>query len=230
VRGRPLPDGRYVFRVDVADSAGNHTIRSVPVAIDRTAGRLAWTPGLFFPQDGDAFARTARVSFVLGRTAVTTLRIYTQSGTYVRTAWAGRTLASGTWSWTWDGRAPGRMFVPRGWYRAVLSATSWLGTTTLSRLVLADAFSVTASPANPLGGQAVRLTLRSAEPLRGTVSVRLTQPGRAPVTRAATAISGGRYIVTFALAAGAPGTAAISIVARDAAGRVVAQSASLGVR
>ena len=41
LRGRPLLDGRYVFRVDVADAAGNYTIRDVPIVIDRTAGRLA---------------------------------------------------------------------------------------------------------------------------------------------------------------------------------------------
>ena len=230
LRGRPLADGHYVFRVDVADGAGNHRVRDVPVTIDRTAGRLTWTPGLFYPQDGDTYAPAARASFVLGRTATTTLRIYDQSGTYVRTAWAARTLAAGTWSWTWDGRTPGGMFVPRGWYRAVLTATSWLGTTTLSRLVLADAFSVIASPVSPAGGQTVSLALRSAEPLSGSVSVRLTQAGRAPVTRTATAIGGGRYVVAFPLAVGAPGTAAIWIVAHDAAGRVVGQAASLTVR
>ncbi len=229
-RARLLADGRYVFRVDVADTAGNHTIRDVPVVVDRTAGRLTWAPGLFFPQDGDAYAPTARLSFLLGRTATTTLRVFTQSGTYVRTAWAGRTLAAGTWSWTWDGRAPGGMFVPRGTYRAVLTATSWLGTTTLSRFVLADAFSVSASPVSPAGGQVATLTLRSAEPLSGVVSVRLTQAGRAPVTRTATAMGGGRYVVAFPLAVGAPGTAAIWIVAHDAAGRIVGQTASLSIR
>jgi hypothetical protein len=230
LRGRPLADGRYVFRVDVADAAGNHTVRDVPVVIDRTASRLTWSPGLFYPQDGDAYAPAARVSFVLGRTASTTLRIYSQSGAYIRTVWAGRTLAAGTWSWTWDGRAPGGMFVPRGMYRAVLSATSGLGTTTLSRFVLADAFLVTAAPASPAGGQVVSLTLRSAEPLRGSVSVRLTQAGSLPVTKTATALGGGRYVVTFQLATGAPGPAAIWIVAHDAAGRVVGQAASLSVR
>ena len=230
LRGRPLPDGRYVFRVDVADAAGNHTIRSVAVVVDRTAGSLTWAPGLFFPQDGDAFAPAARVSFVLGRTATTTLRIYDQSGAYVRTAWAARTLAAGTRSWTWDGRTPGGTFAARGWYRAVLTATSWLGTTTLSRLVLADAFSVAASPVSPAGGQTVSLTLRSAEPLSGTVWVRLTQAGRAPLTRPARAADGGRYVVAFPIAVGAPGSASISIVAHDAAGRVVAQAAWLSVR
>src|SRR2546423_846888 len=83
-RGRgapgPAPAGRHPSRAGRADPAGNRTIRDASLVVDRTAGNLAWSPSLFYPQDGDAYAATARLSFKLTRTATTTLRIYNSAG------------------------------------------------------------------------------------------------------------------------------------------------------
>ncbi len=228
--GRMVPDGLYYFSVDVSDRAFNRTVQEVAVYVDRTAGHLAWSPGIFFPHDADAYAKRAKVSFRLGRTAATTLRIYTQAGGYVKTAWVGRTLAAGSWGYTWSGLDGRGARVPRGWYRAVLTAKSWVGTTTLTKLILVDAFSVVASPASPAGGQTLTLRLRSAEPLRAAPRVTFRQAGRAAVTRTATSLGGGRYIVRFAVVTGATGPATIGITARDAAGRTNTQSLTITVQ
>jgi len=228
--GVAVADGRYTFRVELVDPAGNRTIRDTPLVIDRTAGSLAWSPGLFYPQDGDRVAATARVSFKLTRTATTTLRIYNADGAVVRSAWSGRSLRAGTWSWTWNGRTASGAWAPRGAYRAVLTARSYLGTTTLTRTVIADAFNVAVSPATPTGGGTVTLTMRSAEPLLRAPSVTFRQNGLAAVTRIATLVSGTTYRVSFAVVAGGTGPATASILARDAAGHAVSQLVSLTVR
>ncbi|MDQ2965203.1 MAG: glycoside hydrolase family 18 protein [Chloroflexota bacterium] len=228
--GRMVADGLYTFSIDVSDPSRNQTVQEAPVYVDRTAGNLAWSPALFFPHDADAYAKSAKVSFKLGRTAVTTLRIYTEAEGYVKTAWLDRTLAAGPSGWTWNGLNGRGLRVPRGWYRAVLTATSWVGTTTLTRMVLVDAFSVSASPASPTAGQTLTLTLRSAEPLRAAPRVTFRQSGKAVVTKTATSLGGGRYLVKFAVAAGAPGPATIGISARDAAGRTNSQSLTITVQ
>jgi spore germination protein YaaH/flagellar hook assembly protein FlgD len=226
--GTALADGRYKFRIDLVDAAGNRSAVDLSVVIDRTASRLAWSPGIFFPQDGDTYAATSRLSFSLTRTATTTLKIYDRAGNYVRTAWSGRSLGAGTWSWTWDGRATDGTYVARGWYRAMLTATSSLGTMTLTRLVLADAFSVVASPLTPSAGETLTLTLRTAEPLAAAPSVTFRQTGRSAVTRTATWLGGASYRVSFAVLAGS-GPASVTIAARDAAGHAVSQLVVLAV-
>jgi spore germination protein YaaH/flagellar hook assembly protein FlgD len=228
--GRMVRDGLYYFSIDVSDRAFNRTVQEAAIYVDRTAGHLAWSPGIFFPHDADAYAKSTKVSFRLGRTAATTLRIYTQANGYVKTAWVGRTLAAGTWRYTWSGLDGKGVRVPRGWYRAVLTATSWVGTTTLTKLVLVDAFSVVASPASPAGGQTLTVTVRSAEPLRAAPRVTFRQAGGAAVTRTATSLGSGRYVVRFAVVAGSTGPATIGITARDAAGRTNSQSLTITVQ
>jgi spore germination protein YaaH len=228
--GRLVADGLYYLSIDVSDPSYNRTVQEFPIIVDRTAGNLAWSPAIFFPHDADAYAKSAKVSYRLVRTAATTLRIYNQAGGYVKSAWVNRTLGAGIFSWSWNGLDGRGVRVPRGWYRAVLTATSWVGTTTLTKLILVDAFSVIASPVSPAGGQTLTLTLRSAEPLRAAPRVTFRQAGAVAVTRTATSQGGGRYVVRFPVVAGAPGSATIGITARDAAGRTNAQSLTITVQ
>jgi flagellar hook assembly protein FlgD len=227
--GDPVPDGHYALSIGVRDRAGNLTVRNVTVLVDRTAGYLRWSPSLFCPQDGDGYAATATASFRLTRAATTTLRVYDASGAFVRTLRADWSLAAGTWSATWNGRGASGAMVPRGRYRLILTARSVLGTTSLSRAVVVDAFAVTLSR-SPSAGSALTLTLRSAEPLSVGPRVTLSQSGRTAVTRSATALGDRRYAVTFSLPAGVTGPATFSIAARDAGGHAVTQRLTLIVR
>jgi flagellar hook assembly protein FlgD len=226
---RPVRDGAYVLRVGLLDAAGNLARSDRRVVVDRALLLPTWSPGLFLPHDGDLLAPSATASFQLLAAARTTVRILTHDNRYVRTAWVDRSLPAGVHRWTWNGRAGTGNLVPRGWYRVVVTATSAVGTTQLSRLVLADAFSATLSSVTPAAGQRLVLDLRTAEPLVGVPSVTFRQTGRAAVTRSATQTGTGRYRVEFVVAAGA-GPASLVISARDSRGGTNSQTVTLTVR
>ncbi len=217
--GRKVADGTYQARIQLTDAAGNRGAGAVAVKVDRTAGWLRWGPTAFYPQDGDTLARTSKVTFRLSRTASTTLQVVDATGAVVRTAWTNRRLAAGTPGWTWDGRNGAKVFVARGTYTAVLTATSALGTTTLRRSIVVDAFSVRPSATTLTAGQVLTVKFTTVEPLKTRPLVTFTQPGRAPVAKTATLVSTGRYTVSFKVAAGGAGAATLRIAARDSSGR-----------
>ncbi len=228
--GAPVPNGAYTFRVDVVDAAGNRTVRDVPVVVDRTASAPTWSPAMFFPHDGDALARASTASFRLAGPATTTLRVVTRDNRLVTTAWAGRALQAGTWSWVWNGRTALGALAPRGWYRVVLTARSAHGTITLTRLVLVDAFRLEPSTTTPVSGSTLTLAIRTVEPLASTPQVQFTQQGRATVTKTATKVGTVDYTVSFPVATGAPGPARVVVTARDTGGGTNSQALTVTVR
>ncbi len=162
--GAPVPEGRYTFRVTVRDAAGNRTVANRTVIIDRTVGFLRWSRS-FYAQDRDALLSTSRVSFVLKRTATTTLRLYDAGGALVRTVWSKRKQASGSRSWVWNGKLADGSYAPQGEYTARLTVTSSHGTRVLSRPVWAAAFSVAprAAPVKP--GTSFTVRFAAIEPV-----------------------------------------------------------------
>ncbi|HEY0443845.1 MAG TPA: glycosyl hydrolase family 18 protein [Candidatus Limnocylindrales bacterium] len=245
VGGAPVGDGTYLLELvgtfggvsygaPSTQAPNAALVAAFGVTVDTgspvVAGSLLWTPPLFFPQDRDAVAAASRVSFRLQRPASTTLRIYDLAGRYVKTAWADRSLAAGTYSWTWTGLSGTGAMVPRGWYRTVLTATSAANRATVVKLVLADAFSIVASPASPAGGQTMTLTLHTAEPLRAAPVVSFAQAGRSATAKVATASGTRRYVVSFFVGSGAPGRATVRISGHDGAGHVVWQIFYITVR
>jgi spore germination protein YaaH/flagellar hook assembly protein FlgD len=228
--GTQAPDGRYTYMVDLTDAAGNRRVVELPVAVDRTASRLLWSPSLFFPQDRDRYAQSAKVSFSLSRTATTTLQVFARDGRYIKTAWSKRPLAAGTWSWTWNGLMGTGEMAPRGWYYARLITVTPIATTVQTRLVLADAFGIEPSSWSPAGGTTLTVTIRTAEPLAAAPRVTFAQSGRSAVAKTATSLGGGRYRVSFSVVAGATGPATITVSGRDAAGGAASRSISVTVR
>jgi spore germination protein YaaH/flagellar hook assembly protein FlgD len=219
-----LGDGTYQARITVQDEAGNRRTSSIAVRIDRTAGWLRWAPGAFYPQDLDALARTARASFKLTRAATTTLQIVDLAGHPVRIAWASRRQKPGTVRWTWDGRdRAGRMVAP-GTYSLVLTAASGVGTTSVGRTVVVDAFVVSLSATRLKPGRTLVVSFATVEGLSTRPVVTFDQTGRAPLTRFATLVGPGRYTISFKVAAGGSGPATVKISARDSAGRPNATS------
>ncbi|OGO56206.1 MAG: hypothetical protein A2V85_07630 [Chloroflexi bacterium RBG_16_72_14] len=216
--GTRVGDGTYAFRVDVKDPAGNRTVASKNVVVDRTASYLRWSRN-FFPQDGDALRPTAALTWRLKRDATTTLRLYDTAGNLVRTVWSGRPQAAGTRSWTWSGKLPDGTYVAQGRYRAELTATSSLGTTVLSRSVWVAGFAVTPSATTVRAGQKLTVTFVTIEPLDTRPVVTFTQPGRTGVSVTATRLSNGSYRAVFTVQSGSVGAASIRIRALDSAGR-----------
>ena len=153
-------------------------------------------------------ARTAPIptlmSYTLTRSARATLEILLGS-TVVRTVYRDRSLASGTYGWTWDGRNAAGDYVSRGSYTLRLTATSTISTTVVNQ--------------SPWSMRSARCSRESAEP-------RQKLPHRCPSTAAAARDLAQRpslpppspYRVTFTIASGAPGTARISVVGTDTNG------------
>ena len=131
--GRIVPDGRYTFRVWGLDRAGNFSTRDLSVRVDRTIRSLTWSPGSFVPAAG----QKARVSFVLSRWASVTISIY--GGTFLRDIWKARPLGAGTYSWTWNGRTASGALLKPGTYRAIVTATNWFGSSTMTRPIVVKA-------------------------------------------------------------------------------------------
>ena len=126
--GALVPDRPYTFQVEGFDAARNRTVVDTPVRVDRTIGSLAWSASSFRPASGG----TSRITFAIGRKATVSVAIY-KGSTYIRTVWRNKSVAAGSYRWTWDGRTRTGARVPAGVYRAVVTATSWIGTTSASR-------------------------------------------------------------------------------------------------
>jgi len=215
--GRRVPDGIYTFQIVGRDAAGNRGTRSVPVVVDRTLSSVRWSPALFDPLDGDALAATSRLSFGLARPASVTVAIY-QGSTLVRTIWTNQPMAAGPHAWVWNGRNAAGAIVPRGRYTVRVAATTSLGTTIQTRVVIVDAFNVALSATTVRAGQTLTVTFVSTEPLRAAPLVAFGQRGKAAVVKTAVRLSDGRYRVAFLVAAGGSGPAVVRILGRDTAG------------
>jgi flagellar hook assembly protein FlgD len=129
-QGLVVKDGRYTFRVDGRDRAGNRTVVDRTILVDRTIRSVLWSDGSFDPRAG----QRSHVAVVLRRAARVTVGIY-HGNTLVRRVWTGRSLAAGTYGWTWNGRSETGAYVVPGTYRILVSATSWIGTTWYARNV-----------------------------------------------------------------------------------------------
>ena len=131
--GRTVVDGRYTLRVKGLDRAGNQSISHMIVRVDRTIRSVTWARSSFTPKAGEK----DRLTFVLRRAATVTVSI--TQGTVVREIWTSRALAAGTYGWTWNGRTSAGLLLKPGTYRAVITATSWVGSSTFTRTVVIKA-------------------------------------------------------------------------------------------
>ncbi len=132
--GRTVADGRYTFRVWGLDRAGNSSIRDLTVLVDGTIRSLTWSRSSFIPAAG----QKSRVSFVLGRPATVTVSIY-RGDTLVRGIWKDRPVVAGTYGWSWNGRTASGAPLAPGTYRAVVTANSWIGSSTMTRTIVVKA-------------------------------------------------------------------------------------------
>ncbi|HEX2755185.1 MAG TPA: glycosyl hydrolase family 18 protein [Candidatus Limnocylindrales bacterium] len=227
--GTVVADGTYTFRVTGRDAAGNLAVRTVPITVDRTLSSVRWSRSAFFPQDGDALTPTAAFSFSLKRGAVVTVGIYSGS-TLVRMVCTGRSFAAGAHSWTWDGKDSHGAFVARGTYSVRVTARSWVGTSVVSRSILVDAFRIALSATSVSAGQTLIVTVTTTEGLRSAPVIAFSRPGRAVVTRTATALGSGQYRATFVVAAGTAGKATIRVTGRDSGGGLNTSTRSVTIR
>ena len=132
--GRLVHDGRYRIRV-TATSPGQQVRKSHGVVVDRTLGHLAVAPTPFSPEADGRLDSTA-IGFSLARDAGVQVRIMDGELT-VATVHPLGTLAAGPASLSWGGRNRDGA-VADGQYRALVEATTSLGTRVLSVPLVID--------------------------------------------------------------------------------------------
>ena len=132
--GALVADGRYRVEVD-AESGIEQVARSTAVVVDRTLGFLSVAPRSISP-NGDGRRDSLRVGFELARPATVRVQIR-RDGRVVNTLLAA-SLGSGAYATIWDGRKGSGARLWDGDVRAVVRATTSLGTRTLGQDVRVD--------------------------------------------------------------------------------------------
>jgi flagellar hook assembly protein FlgD len=211
-------DGTYGLTLlprDLAGNVGAAQTASLDVYTAFRGGTVAHR--LFYPQDGDRYARLTTVSFTLGAPATVQLDVLDAGGRIVRTIRSSR--PAGTTTLSWDGRTDSGTFVPQGRY--VLRVTAGAGglAETKSFGVLAQAFKITTSRTAALRGSRLTVTVTSAEPLSTVPRLTVRQPGITAYSYTMTRLSATRYRVTFTVRSSAIGTMSLTVSARDASGQ-----------
>ena len=227
--GAAVADGTYTVRVSGRDAAGNPASAVAAIVVDRTLSTLRWGTSPFFPQDGDSLAARSVMSVRLSRAAVVSAAVYSGT-TLIRSIWTNTSLAAGAHAWTWNGKNTSGAFVPRGVYVVRVTARTSLGTTVLTRSILADAFNVSLSSTSLRAGQPLTVTFTTVEPMRSSPYVTFTQPGRAAIRTVAASLGSGRYRVTFVVGSGPAGSATIAIAGRDTSGGVNTTTRTVTIR
>jgi hypothetical protein len=131
--GGALVDGRYTVQVE-ATAGAEQAARTLRVVIDRTLGLLRANPSPFSP-NGDRRRDTATIDFTLARPAAVQVRIF--RGSSLMNTLLSKSLAAGPHSLVWNGRRHGRVVADAS-YRAVVTATTVLGTRTLTANLATD--------------------------------------------------------------------------------------------
>ena len=126
--GHFVRDGRYRIRI-TATSPGQQARKSHGIVVDRTLGHLQAAPTPFSPNDDGRLDSTA-IGFQLRHDADVRVRVM-DGERKVATVRGLGALAAGTASFMWDGRN-GNGAVADGDYRALVDATTTLGTRILS--------------------------------------------------------------------------------------------------
>ena len=126
--GHLVQDGRYRIRV-TATSPGQQARKSHGIVVDRTLGHLEIAPTSFSP-NGDGRLDSAAIGFRLARQADVRVQIM-DGDRAVATVRELGAIAAGVTSVSWGGRNRSGA-VADGDYRALVEATTTLGTRTLS--------------------------------------------------------------------------------------------------
>jgi len=120
----------------------------------------------------------------------------------------------------WDGKSDAGSWVHEGHYRSVVFAQTGIGAYSEEREIYVGAFQFGTSVSILNRGTQVKLDLISTEFLKGSPSVKITQPGLAAYTATAKLVSGHKYKLTFTpKTGGTEGTVTFNITGTDRAGQ-----------
>jgi flagellar hook assembly protein FlgD len=227
--GTVAPDGTYRLTLLPSDLAGN-VGAPLSASLDVYTAFRGGTGAsrLFYPQDGDRYARTTSVSFVLAAPATVQLDVLDAGGRVIRTLRSSR--PAGAVALSWDGWTNSGTFAPQGRYSLRVTAAAGGLAETKTFAVVAQAFNIATSRATALRGARLTVTVTSAEPLSTVPRLTVRQPGIAAYGYTLTRLSGSVYRVSFVVRASAIGTMSLTAYARDAEGRSQSYRLTLPVR
>ena len=120
--GRPLPEGRWTWRVTAVDDLGRSSQAERSFSFNTTLRTLTVQRGAA-PRIDVGLSRGAKLRVTIER-----------SGTVLRTL-VNRTVGAGATSVTWNGRISGGLRAPRGTYAVRARATNQIGTVELTASV-----------------------------------------------------------------------------------------------
>ena len=201
--GRIVADGRYRLVVEVSAGAERASATARTIVVDRTVGHLTSRPAAFSP-NGDGRRDTLTVGFSLARQADVRVHVLAGART-VATLLARRIAGEGRQTVSWSGAGADGRRIRDGRLRAVLEATTTLGT----RRLTADFVLDTRAP--HISG----ISARRSE--RGTlVRLRLSEPDRMTVRFGRSALIVERRAGVVSLWRRTR-PSAVSVVAEDAA-------------
>ena len=218
--GTTVPDGLYTIRLTPRDRAGNiGQARDRSLMVYRALGWVSSSTSVFYPQDLDALAPTARLGFTLTDGATVTWTIRDAAGATVLTKYAASLLPSGRYTFDWDGRLADGTMAPVGRYTSWVSATNGTLSATGRVDVVAAAFLLRPSTAAPARGQLLSLVAISPEALAGALRVTVQQPGLRPWVATLSKIGTSAYRVVVRLrTGGGPGVVRLTVAGTDIAG------------
>ena len=230
--GAVVPDGQYTLTYTPRDDSG---ATGTPVSVNAlvlTAFKLGLpsAPALF-ARDADALSKQVKVTVTVSKPAQVGFQVADDAGNIVRTVRASTSTGPATLSFAWDGTTDSGSWAPDGWYTAVVTGTTALGTYAQARRFYAGAFRITPSIDAPVRGGSLTLTINSTETLAGAPVVHVSQPGLASWDVSATHVSGSRYKVALTLQdGGTAGALDLDVAGTDKYGGTQDTTLSLTLR
>ena len=218
--GTLAPDGWYVLSVAPIDANGTTgPPQERSISLVGALSSVASSKAIFYPQDLDKVAPSTNLSFTLSRPMTVTWTLRNAAGNVVDTHLAAVPLEVGTHTWTFDGRrSDGTMLAP-GRYVSHVAASDGTLVAYQSAAFEADAFLVKPSDATPARGQAISVTVTTAEPLSANPRVTISQPGIAAWSVATVKLSSTTYRAAIRLkTGGGTGTVTFKAAGKDARG------------
>ena len=163
--------GRYRFRIERRDAAGNVARTGVKVVLDKSLGFPTAAPVAFSP-NGDGVKDATTLGFKLTRKATVTVRIAV--GPKVVRTFSLKALPAGAHTVTWDGRTKAGAVVASGRPVVTVEAVTPLDVSRVTRQLLVDLvaprlYATTGVKATV--GTAVHLTCKAVDPFSEKVDL-----------------------------------------------------------
>jgi flagellar hook assembly protein FlgD len=204
--GSVVVDGVYTVRMSPRDLAGNVGGRmDVAVGVYKSLSKVAASPAVFYPQDGDRLSPYAKLSFSLSKAATVTWQIRAASGTVVRTRYQDVALAAGTYAFNWYGTNDAGTRLPAGSYVSSVHATDGALQISHATSVVMNAFSIKSSDTTPARGQTITVYATSGEALDKAPLLSVFQPGISTWSVTMTNTTGRTYKAVIRLKASSTG-------------------------